>query len=239
MRGLTFATLSLVVAVSGCATPAARNSPDLAAMDEAWEAALNAGDIAKLVALYTDDARVLPPNAEMSQGKAAVEATFNEMIAAGLQGSLTSVEAMEAGDIGYSVGTYELKDANGVAVDSGKYVEAFRNVGGEWKISNDIWNSDIPATGGAKMIIAHKVKDAAHWLAAWEGEHGRREVFAQNGAPSVTIFSSPDNRNHHALLVDVADMDAFTAWASSPEAAAAKAEDGVLDKGFMIFTPIE
>jgi len=238
MRGLTFAALSLAVAVSACA-PAAQNSPDIAAMDQAWEAALNAGDIASLVALYTDDARVLPPNAEMSQGKAAVEAAFNEMIAAGLQATLTPVETTEAGDIGYSVGTYELKDANGVAVDCGKYVEIFRNVGGEWKISNDTWNSDMPAAGGAKMIIAHKVKDDALWLAAWEGEHGRREMFAQNGAPSVTIFSSPDNRNHHALLVDVADMDAFTAWASSPEATAAKAEDGVLDKGFMIFTPIE
>ena len=64
-----------------------------------------------------------------------------------------------------------------------------------------------------------------------------REVFAQHGAPSVTIFASPDHPNVHALLIDVTDMGAFQAWITSPEAAVAKAEDGVLDEGFTVFTP--
>ena len=239
MRGLTLAVLPLVVAVSACAPSAARNSPELSARDEAWEEAFNAGDAAKVAASYTDDARLLAPNATMSQGKAAVEAAFGEMISTGLKGSLSSIEAMVSGDIGYSVGTYELKDAGGASVDSGKYVETFRNVGGVWKISNDIWNSDRPAGGtGTKMIIAHWVKDDALWRKAWEGEHGRRELFAQHGAPGVTIFASPDDPKHHALLVDVADMDAFTAWIGSDASAAAKKEDGVLDKGLTIFTPM-
>jgi len=94
----------------------------------------------------------------------------------------------------------------------------------------------VPA-GGDRLIIVSKVKDDATWQAAWEKEHGRRELFAQHGVPSVTIFESVENPNSRALLVDVADMNAFRAWIASPEAAAAKAEDGVLDEGFMVFTP--
>jgi hypothetical protein len=97
----------------------------------------------------------------------------------------------------------------------------------------------VAADGPTKVIVAHRVKDSAHWLAAWQAEPGRRELFAQHGAPAVTIFASPDHPNHHALLVDVADMAAFQAWATSPESAAAKAEDGVLDEGFTIYTPVE
>ena len=160
-------------------------------------------------------------------------------MAGGLKGTLNPIESMAVGDMGHSVGSYELRDAKGAIVDRGKYIEILRKIGAEWKITNDTWNSDMPvaAAGGAKVIIVSKVKDDAHWYAAWEGEHGRRELFAKHGAPSVTIFASPGNPNHNALLVDVADMGAFTAWATSPSAAAAKAEDGVLDEGFMIFTP--
>ena len=68
-------------------------------------------------------------------------------------------------------------------------------------------------------------------------EELRRRRFAQPGAPPVTIFASPDHPNVHALLIDVTDMGAFQAWITSPEAAVAKAEDGVLDEGFTVFTP--
>jgi len=240
MRRVMVAVLPLAVAVCACAPSAARNSPELSARDEAFEEAFNAGDAATVAAIYTDDARILAPNAEMSQGRAAAEAAFAQMIAAGLRLSLDSVDAMVAGDLGYSVGTYELKDAGGASVDSGKYVETFRNIGGEWQISNDIWNSDRPASsGGTKLIISHKVKDDPRWLAAWQGEHGRREAFAQHGAPSVTIFASADHPKLHALLIDVTDMDAFTAWMASPEAATAKKEDGVIDDDLVTFTALD
>ena len=238
MRGYTFAmSLLLVLVASAGAAPTAQNSSDLAARDKAWEAAFNAGDLAKVASSYTDDARLLPPNAPIAQGKAAIQAEFGQMSAAGLRITLNPIEAMVAGDLGYSVGAYEITDAGASVIDRGKYMEILRNVGGEWKVSNDTWNSDMPMAASGNMVIVHKVKDDARWFAAWDKEHGRREVFAQHGAPSVTIFASPDHPNVHALLIDVTDMGAFQAWITSPEAAVAKAEDGVLDEGFTVFTP--
>jgi uncharacterized protein (TIGR02246 family) len=230
---------SLVAAAGTGAATTAQNNADIAAQDKAWEKAFNAGDPVQLASLYTEDARLLAPNTVMARGQAAIRPALDQMVATGLKVTLNSIEAMAAGDLGYSVGVYEFRDASGAVVDRGKYIGVMRNVDGQWKLTNDTWNSDMPAagTGLAQMIIVHKVKDDAHWLAAWDGEHGRRELFAQHGAPSVTIFGCDDLPNQHALLVEVADMDAFHAWATSPAVAAAKAEDGVIDEGFMIFTP--
>ncbi|UCF68790.1 MAG: DUF4440 domain-containing protein [Acidobacteriota bacterium] len=240
MRTVSFLSLSLSVLMIACAPPVAQRSTELAAMDDAWEAAFNADDAGALTALYTEDARLLPPNGEMTQGSAAVEVAFGEMIAAGLGVDLEPVETMAVGDLGYSLGTYAVKDADGDVVDRGKYVEIFRNVGGQWKISNDIWNSDLPAEpAGTELIIAHRVKDSTHWLAAFQGETRRADDFAKHGAPSVKLFASPDHPNHHALLIDVTNMAAFQAWADSADAKAARVADGVIDDGFIIFTPVE
>jgi ketosteroid isomerase-like protein len=218
----------MVVAVA-CAPPAAQESPEIAANAEAWEQNLNAGDLDSLVAMYAEDARLLPPNAEMAQGLDAVRAAFGSMIDAGLTGSLQTTEAMVAGDIGYRIGTFSLQAPDGSTVDRGKYIETWRQVGGEWKISADIWNSDLPVAGAAGMTIAitHEVGDPEKWLAAWQGPESRHALFAEHGAPHVRVFQGTENPNLTGLLVDVADVEAFHAMLQSPEGQAAAAEDTV------------
>jgi ketosteroid isomerase-like protein len=239
MRPVAFLLMGvLVVAVAACAPPKGQNSPEIEAVDKAWADAFNAGDATKLASFYTGDARLLPPNAPLAQGTAAIEKTFHDMLGAGgIKGTLHGLETTAAGDVGYSVGTYELTDPQGKMVDRGKYIGVFRKVGNEWKYSNDTWNSDMPAAPGdsGKMIVVFKTKDYEKWKASW-AEHKRAELFAQHGAPSVTMFSGtgPDQ---HALLVTVADKDAFSTWSVSPEANAGKTEDGVLDDGFMVLSP--
>lgn len=160
MRGIRLAALSMMVVVVACAPPAAQESPDVAvkaqespdhvAKAAVWEQNFNAGDIDGIVALYTEDARLLPPDAEMSQGLDAVRATFGGLIDAGLTGTLNTTEAMVAGDIGYRFGTFSLQAPDGSEAYRGKYMEIWRQVGGEWKISADIWNSDQPAVAPAE-----------------------------------------------------------------------------------------
>ena len=140
MKFLNLTTaLLVIVGVAACA-PApqgSQDSPEISAGSKAWNEALNAGDIESIVAMYTEDARILPPNAEIAQGHDAVRKIFGSMIDAGLGGTLATMEATEAGDIGYRVGTYVLETADGTVVDKGKYIETWRLVDGSWKISND------------------------------------------------------------------------------------------------------
>jgi len=240
MKIIGFSALSIVILCTACAPTGSQDGSVLAARSDQWEQALTGGDLDGLVALYTDDARLLPPNAELAQGAAAVREDFGGMIAEGLAVKLDTIEAKISGDIGYRVGTYALTAPDGSLVDRGKYIETWRLEGGEWKISNDTWNSDMPATGsGTTMIITHEVKDADHWFAAFQAPTNRRDLFIQNGVTSLRQFQSTDDPNQTGLLLEVADVDAFMAFAASPETANLKVEDGVKDAGFKTFTEVK
>ena len=144
-------TLSLFLMIMGCnQAPMSADPSEIVAATEAWEAAFNAKDIDALVAIYTSDGRVLPPNAEMASGGDAVRAVFGGLIDAGISGELTSIETRVSGDIGYDVGTYTLR-LDGEVIDTGKYIETFvRGDDGEWLMNNDMFSSDNPPAAPAE-----------------------------------------------------------------------------------------
>ena len=229
-RLLTLVPLFLII--TGCnQSPPSADSSVITSRSEAWEAALNASDIDALVDLYASDARLLPPNGKMKSGSAAVRAEFGAMIDAGLSVELTSIEAMVSGDIGYNVGTYTLMSGD-TQVDVGKYMETWRRGDdGQWRYSNDIWNSDMPVAAAedpkTHLMISHDVEDGDKWMAAWRGENSRHQLFKNNGAAHVHTFQNADNPNQTGLVVAVTDMDALTTMLASDEGQAAATEDGV------------
>ena len=239
MRVFTFATLAAIIAATACAPPAAQQSPELAAMTERWEKALNSGDVEAVAALYSDDARLLPPNAELAQGRVAIAAEFSQMIAAGLTIDLENVDAVVAGDVGYKVGTYILLAPGGVTVDRGKYIDVWRKVDGQWKITNDIWNSSLPVSAGETLVVTHEVDDFDHWLAAWQGDDGRPSDFAAHGISGARTFQNQGDPNLIALVLDVADMDAWSSFMQSEAAQTAMSEDGVKKDTLRTFSEVE
>ena len=237
-----FLALPLLLVITACGQVSAPADPSAIKVGaEAWQAALNAKNIDGLVALYTEDARLMPPNAEMTTGHEAIRATFGGMIDAGIGIELVTVEAAASGDKGHRVGTYKLM-SDGAVVDAGKYIETWeRGADGQWHIANDIWNSDNPPAppmkhkmheGGGMMsmphvMILHEVEDGAHWLEAWSGEDSRRNMFMANGVANLHTFQSADNPNLTGVVLAVKDMEAFHAMLQSEEGKAAAAEDGV------------
>ena len=81
-------------------------------------------------------------------------------------------------------------------------------------------------------ILGHhdisKGKD--HWLSSPK----REEVFGPLGVTNIRTFVDPQNPSHVALVMDVPDLDAFTAAMQSDTAAAAMAYDGVLPETLVI-----
>ena len=235
--------LPLFLFVAACSQNAPATDPSvITSRSDIWETALNAGDIETLMTNYTSDARILPPNEKAATGAEAVRAAFGSMIDAGITGSLNSIEAAVSGDIGYNVGTYALS-TGGDVVDTGKYLETWRRgADGQWRISNDIWNSDMPAAmtmdDGPKthLMITHEVDDVEHWLAAWRGEDSRHALFKANGAAHVHTFTSADNPNLAGLVIAVKDMAALNAMLESEEGVAAAAADGVRGDTMTVLT---
>ena len=243
-RLIKFLPLFLFVTACGQSAPATDASV-ITSRSEIWETALNAGDIETLMANYTSDARILPPNEKAATGTEAVRAAFGSMIDAGISGNLTSMEAAVSGDIGYNVSNYALT-ADGEVVDTGKYLETWqRGTDSQWRISNDIWNSDMPAAPAAMpmgdgpkthLMITHEVDDVEHWLAAWRGEDSRHALFKANGAAHVHTFTTTDNRNLVGLVIAVKDMNALNAMLGSEAGIAAAAADGVRQGTMTVLT---
>jgi uncharacterized protein (TIGR02246 family) len=232
-RLISVLPLLLVMAACGQSAPST-DTAGIEAGSDAWEAALNAKDIDALVNLYTEDARLLPPDGEMSVGHDGVRAAFSAMIDAGQSGVTTIVEATVSGDVGYIVGTFTV-EAGGDQLGTGKYIEVWhRGDDGAWRIANDIFNNDAAPPRPKKhkmnmthLMITHEVDDADHWMAAWTGENSRHKMFTDNGAKRVHTFRSADNPNLTGLVIGVRDMDALNAMLSSDKGQAAAAEDGV------------
>jgi ketosteroid isomerase-like protein len=234
--------IPLFIVLVGCNQAAAPGDPsEITARSAEWDAALNAKDVDAIAALYTDDARVLPPNRPMTVGTDGVRAEFGGMIDAGLSVKLTSIEASVSGGMGHNIGTYALTAGEDV-VDVGKFIETWeRGDDGAWRISNDIYNSDSPPAGSGNehLVIIHEVNDADHWLAAWRGDDSRHQLFEANGAARVHTFTNPDNPHQAGLVISVSDMEALNAMLISDEGMAAADADGVRGDTIRVLTEAE
>jgi hypothetical protein len=80
------------------------------------------------------------------------------------------------------------------------------------------------------LIGHHDVKDKDHWLASPR----REEFFGPLGITNIRTFVDPQNPTHVALLMDVPDMDTFTAAMQAEGAAEAMEHDGVLPETLVI-----
>lgn len=112
--------------------------------------AFNKGDAAAVANMYTVDARVLPPNAEMVEGRANIQKFWQGAITAGFKMvSLDAINVETQGNIAVEVGTYTITvpGAGGVTTtDKGKYVVVWKREGRSWKLATDIYNTNMPLT---------------------------------------------------------------------------------------------
>lgn len=118
-----------------------------------WHELMKAKDAAAIAGLYTSDGAVMPPNAPIGKGGESIQkiwASLLETPGFELRISPEQIVVSASGDMAMDRGTYQLTVApEGTAMtDTGKYVVVWRKVGGEWKAAADIFNSDLPASGG-------------------------------------------------------------------------------------------
>jgi uncharacterized protein (TIGR02246 family) len=166
-------SLALALFASGCGQQA---PPDTRAADEAtikdldaqWSKTAGARDVDGTISYYADDASMLPPNAPIANGKAAIRADWAAFLVPGsaVSWEANKVEVARSGDLAYTLGDYQstMKDAQGkLVMDRGKYVEAWKKqADGKWKVVADIFNSDLPVTPAAPEKKAHAKPHSHH-----------------------------------------------------------------------------
>ena len=118
-----------------------------------WLQLVKAKDAAAIAGLYAEDGAVMPPNAPIGKGREAIQKTWASIMQTpGFDLTFTPEQIIvsSSGDMALDRGTYRLAVApHGTAqTDTGKYVVVWRKIGGEWKAAADIFNSNLPASGG-------------------------------------------------------------------------------------------
>ena len=136
-----------LLALGGCAKedPVPEAFPQEAV--DTWLERYRANDAAGVAALYSEDAQLLPPDAEIVTGRAAIQefhARTNPPGGAPLE--IATVETLMFGDHAWRQGSYRLGGEDGGSPPAtGKFIELWKKVDGRWQLHREIWNADAPA----------------------------------------------------------------------------------------------
>jgi ketosteroid isomerase-like protein len=100
-------------------------------------------DTAFLNAIFSKDAKIYAPNSEMVTGSAAIAAGNAEWVSYGIEEfSEESISFYGNEDFLIDEGIYYLSYSG--IVDKGSYINIWKKENGDWKISSNIWNTDLP-----------------------------------------------------------------------------------------------
>ena len=95
--------------------------------------------------IFTEDARVLPPNSEILTGRKAISQLNTDWVNYGIY-EFKELTTSFYGNQDYLIdeGTYYLRYGEENTIDKGKYINIWKNVNGEWKLYSNIWNTNLP-----------------------------------------------------------------------------------------------
>jgi ketosteroid isomerase-like protein len=145
------AAVVLSFLVAGCATVASndREREALVQRDREWAAIAAQGrDVERILAFWTEDATIFPPNAPAISGKTAIREYVKKSLAIpGFQIRWRPASAAIGADgtMGYTTGenavTVPGPDGKLITI-AGRYATVWRrDQSGDWKCVIDIWNS--------------------------------------------------------------------------------------------------
>lgn len=129
-------------------SPAATDEAALRKAGDLWNHAYKTLNVDALVALYAADAVVMPETAVSAKGHKSIRAFLKVYVALLSDSGFTpavgkTVDIGVSGNLGVRSGTYSVADKSGTVVDNGKWLEIWRKTDGKWRITRDIWNSDV------------------------------------------------------------------------------------------------
>lgn len=133
-----FAVLPFLSALDGCSSRDPGLPDDVTS---ALETAYTRGDVPGCVAVYTDDAEILGPEAPAIRGKQAIEAFFKDQVARDISFDTDSTWSRVQGDLAAEQGTYRVRNVRiGENVEYGEYLNVWRRSGGQWRVFRSMYN---------------------------------------------------------------------------------------------------
>lgn len=172
------ATALAAIVFAGCA-PAMVNPGSeeqaIRAQTSAWQRAIVARDVDRIVALHTPDATIMMSHNPTARGTAAIRSAWTGVLGTpGLQLSWTPTKIdIVSPTVATDVGTYTMSfdTPKGRTTDRGDYTTVWHKVDGEWKVAVDaaVSTTPMPApmTDGAMVMDASDMQMTMHTGLTW------------------------------------------------------------------------
>lgn len=110
-----------------------------------FQKSIEQGDFEGIGNLYGEDAKILPPNMDMLEGRDSIRAFWQRASEMGIKSYQPEILEVEySGNLGFFVGKYTLYGNENKIINKGKFITVFKNIDGEWRVYRDIFNSSIP-----------------------------------------------------------------------------------------------
>jgi len=210
-RRVTLLLVGLFVAACGGREPAeeqattAEAPSDEEALDglaDYYETHFNMHHPSMVASIFTDSAFALLADGEVNMGKAAIESSLTESMAAQPTVEITPMHRRVFGDMAVTMGTYSVSATpeGGEAMQyGGSYLTVATKASGEWKVVGQITNYDSERPEG------------------WEWHEGMDEAPAEDGTMGdlVAGYTRHWNLNHPAMVADYYTDDAIVAFSNS------------------------
>ena len=141
MKVGTLATCVLCAAsILGCS----RTDTLPADVTGALEQAISRHDLAASVALFSDDAQILPQHGPAVRGRQEIESYLNDWTTPKVTYDTDTELTLVRGDLGVEQGRYRIRNVRrGSDVEDGKYLHVWRRIGNDWKLYRIIYNTDV------------------------------------------------------------------------------------------------
>jgi ketosteroid isomerase-like protein len=135
----------LVCVVIGLSLSACTEEKSLpSSVTTAYEMAFSKDDLPGTMALFAEDAQVLPDHGPVVVGRAAIEQFMKDQMTPVTTFNTETDMTIVRRDLAVEQGHYRVRDVRrGSDVEEGKYIHVWRKVNGEWKISRLIYNTDV------------------------------------------------------------------------------------------------
>ena len=147
--------MGMVLLIPACTAPTIDHAAEVEALREAaarYHAAASGKDSETVVSMYSEDALMIPPNAELVEGLSAVEGYrfgFIETPGISLDFELIRAEVSESGDMGWTFAIGQITIDNPDGPPGSDIVRDFhtwtKREDGSWAVVIDMWNSGLPA----------------------------------------------------------------------------------------------
>lgn len=136
----TAASVLCAAAILGCSGSDTLPADVTGALEQAY----TRHDLDATVALFAEDAQILPQHGPAIRGREEIEAYFRDQITPKMVYDTDTEMTLVRGDLGVEQGRYRVRNVRrGSDVEEGKYVHVWRRQNNDWKLYRIIYNTDV------------------------------------------------------------------------------------------------